>query len=66
MADISTIIHNILEQLTYTPGEPMLFSSGVFWALFIVFIPVFAMLRDRLWQMVSFGFIDQGLIWGFI
>lgn len=54
MADISTIIHNILEQLTYTPGEPMLFSSGVFWALFIVFIPVFAMLRDRLWQMVSF------------
>ena len=54
MADISTIIHNILEQLTYTPGEPMLFSSGVFWALFIVFIPVFAMLRDRLWQMVSY------------
>lgn len=45
---------NILQQLTYTPGEPMLFSSGVFWALFIVFIPVYAMLRSRLWQMVTF------------
>lgn len=54
MADIATIFHNILEQLAYTPGEPMLFSSGVFWALFIVFIPVFAMVRDRMWQMVSF------------
>lgn len=54
MADISTILHNIIEQLTYTPGEPMLFSSGVFWALFIVFIPIYAFLRNRLWQMVSF------------
>lgn len=32
----------------------MLFSSGVFWALFIVFIPIYALLKKRLWQMVIF------------
>lgn len=48
------VIHNILEQLTYQPGEPMLFSSGVFWALFMVFMPVYALLRNRMWQMVTF------------
>lgn len=47
-------IRNILEQLTYQPGEPMLFSSGVFWALFMVFIPIYAMLRNRTWQMITF------------
>ena len=51
---MSNIIHNILEQLTYHPGEPMLFSSGVFWVLFMFFIPVYAMLRNRLWQMITF------------
>lgn len=45
---------NILDQLTYHEGDPMLFSSGVFWVLFMVFIPVYAMLRSRLWQMVTF------------
>ncbi|MDE6396948.1 MAG: MBOAT family protein, partial [Muribaculaceae bacterium] len=45
---------NLLDQLTYHPGEPMLFSSGVFWALFIMFLPVYAMLRSRMWQMVTF------------
>lgn len=45
---------NILDQLTYHPQQPMMFSSGVFWCLFMVFIPIYAMLRSRLWQMVSF------------
>ena len=47
-------INNILYQLTYHEGEPMLFSSGVFWAIFMVFIPVFAFLRERKWQMITF------------
>ena len=51
---MENIITNILDQLTYHPGEPMLFSSGVFWAIFMVFIPVYALLRNRLWQMVTF------------
>ncbi|MDE6417479.1 MAG: MBOAT family protein [Duncaniella sp.] len=32
----------------------MLFSSGLFWALFIVFLPVYALLKRRLWQMLLF------------
>lgn len=32
----------------------MIFSSGVFWGLFLVFLPLFGLLRRRLWQMVTF------------
>lgn len=46
--------HNILELLTHDPDSPMLFSSGLFWALFLVFIPVYSLLKDRLWQMLTF------------
>lgn len=38
----------------YSPGEPMLFSSGTFWALFMVFLPLYALLRGRRLQMVAF------------
>lgn len=31
-----------------------MFNSGLFWILFILFLPVFAWLRDRLWQMIIF------------
>lgn len=51
---ISDVIHNVMHLLVYTPGEPMLFSSGTFWALFLVFIPLYAAIRARLWQMVTF------------
>ncbi len=52
-----TFIDNIVTQLTYTPGEPMLFSSGVFWVLFMVFIPIYSLLKSRLWQMMTFVFL---------
>ena len=45
---------NIVPLLRYDASAPMLFSSGLFWALFIVFLPVYGMLRSRLWQMVVF------------
>lgn len=32
----------------------MIFSSGMFWGLFLVFLPLFGLLRRRLWQMVVF------------
>ena len=31
--DFSTLWHHVLEQLSYTPGEPLMFSSGLFWVL---------------------------------
>lgn len=52
--DFSTILHNIGELLRYEASAPMLFSSGLFWALFIVFLPVYALLRSRFWQMLLF------------
>ena len=52
--DTGNIIDNILHQLSYIEGEPMLFSSGLFWALFLVFLPVYAALKRRRWQMTAF------------
>ena len=37
---LQDILHNIGHFLTYTPGEPMLFSSGTFWVLFLIFLPL--------------------------
>ena len=52
--DITATANNIWQQLTYTEGEPMLFSSGLFWALFLVFLPVYAAVKKRRWQMMLF------------
>lgn len=54
MTAIADIFHNIGRMLTYDPSGPMLFYSGTFWALFLVFMPVYGMLRRRFWQMVVF------------
>ncbi len=51
---MSDIFHNILELLSYDPAAPMLFSSGTFWALFLLFMPLYAMLRCRMWLMLGF------------
>lgn len=45
---------HIFELLGYKPDEPMLFSSGLFWALFLVFLPVYSLLRKRKTQMIVF------------
>lgn len=52
--DISVIWHNILELLSYDASAPMIFSSGLFWALFIVFLPVYAMLKSSRTKMLVF------------
>lgn len=52
--DFGNIFHNICEVLRYEAEQPMLFSSGLFWALFLIFLPVFALLRERRWQMLLF------------
>lgn len=46
--------HNIAQLLRYDASAPMLFSSGTFWALFLVFMPLYGLLRKRLWQMLVF------------
>lgn len=54
METLGHVWHNILRMLAYEADSPMLFSSGTFWALFLLFIPVYGMLKRRLWQMVTF------------
>lgn len=54
MESLSTIFDNIGRLLSYTPGSPMIFSSGTFWALFLLFMPLYALLRRRYWQMLLF------------
>jgi D-alanyl-lipoteichoic acid acyltransferase DltB (MBOAT superfamily) len=40
--------------LAYAEGEPMMFSSGTFWLLFLVFLPIYALLKRRRTQMMIF------------
>lgn len=51
---MNDLIHNIADLLRFDPEAPMLFSSGIFWALFLVFMPLYGMLRRNLWQMLVF------------
>lgn len=51
---LQDILNNLGELLSYDKNAPMIFSSGLFWALFIVFLPIYAMLKKRLWQMLVF------------
>lgn len=51
---IGNILHNLAELLSYDPKSPMLFSSGLFWALFLIFIPIYSLLRRRRLMMTVF------------
>ena len=51
---LNDILGNIGELLKYNPEAPMLFSSGLFWALFLIFLPLYSLLKKRMWQMVVF------------
>lgn len=52
--DIATALSNIGKMLLYDGGAPMLFSSGLFWLLFLFFIPLYALIRNHRSQMVVF------------
>ena len=52
--DFTYLWHNIGELLSYQKDAPMIFSSGVFWAIFLVFLPIYSMLKNRHWQMLTF------------
>lgn len=51
---MNEFLSNIWHHLTYNEGEPMLFSSGTFWALFLIFLPIYSALRSRKVQMAVF------------
>ena len=51
---IQIAFSNLGKMLLYDKGAPMLFSSGLFWLIFLFFIPIYAALRNRRTQMVLF------------
>jgi D-alanyl-lipoteichoic acid acyltransferase DltB (MBOAT superfamily) len=54
MTEHTEILQSLISHLVYTKGAPLLFSSGLFWAMFLIFLPVYAMLKRRRWQMMAF------------
>jgi D-alanyl-lipoteichoic acid acyltransferase DltB (MBOAT superfamily) len=45
---------NLGQLFAYDPKAPMLFSSGLFWLLFIIFLPIYSLLKGSKWKMVFF------------
>ncbi len=48
------IWHNFSNMLVYDPKAPMLFSSGLFWILFIIFLPVYSLVKSSRLKMILF------------
>ena len=51
---VGTALRNIGNMFLYNPDEPMLFSSGFFWLLFIFFLPIYVLLKGSRGKMVLF------------
>lgn len=49
--ELSALWANIADFLTYNPASPMIFSSGTFWALFLLFLPIYALLKSKAGRM---------------
>ena len=47
-------LNNFGQAFAYDSSAPMLFSSGLFWVLFILFLPVYALLKKNKLRMTIF------------
>ncbi|MBR2084017.1 MAG: MBOAT family protein, partial [Muribaculaceae bacterium] len=47
-------ITHLLSLFSFDRDEPMLFTSGLFWILFLVFLPLYAVIKSRRKQMMLF------------
>lgn len=50
----NTAIENFGNMFLYDSSAPMLFSSGLFWVLFLLFLPIYALLKRSRIQMTIF------------
>ena len=53
-SQLQLAVNNIGQLFVYNEGAPMLFSSGFFWFLFILFLPVYLLLKNSRAKMVLF------------
>lgn len=51
---ISLFFSNLGHLLTYDSNAPMLFSSGLFWFLFLIFLPIYISLKTSKPKMILF------------
>ena len=52
--DLSTAWNSLKDLFAYDPKSPMLFSSGLFWSLFLIFLPIYGFLKGSRWKMTLF------------
>ncbi len=52
--DIATFFHNLWNLLCFDPAKPLVFNSGVFWCLFLIFLPIYGMLKNKRTKMMIF------------
>lgn len=52
--DLQIALSNLSSFFVYDPKAPMLFSSGLFWTIFLIFLPIYALLKGSKWKMVVF------------
>ncbi len=52
--NLSTLLENLGVMFKYDPKAPMLFSSGLFWLLFLLFLPIYSMLKGSRAKMIFF------------
>lgn len=50
----SKFYQNLGNLFIYDPEAPLLFSSGVFWVLFLIFLPIYGFLKKKKMQMTFF------------
>ncbi len=53
-SDLQIALSNLSSFFFYDPKAPMLFSSGLFWTIFLIFLPIYALLKGSKWKMVAF------------
>ena len=51
---LPVVFHNLGDLFQYNSGAPMLFSTGFFWFLFILFLPIYIMLKNSKAKMTIF------------
>ena len=52
--DIATFFHNLWNLLCFDPAKPLVFNSGLFWCLFLIFLPIYGMLKNKRTKMMIF------------
>jgi D-alanyl-lipoteichoic acid acyltransferase DltB (MBOAT superfamily) len=52
--DIATFFHNVWNLLCFDPAKPLVFNSGAFWCLFLIFLPIYGILKNKRTKMMVF------------